>query len=95
VPVAGSSGRQYDVTVQVTNGGGGTLRLDLKSSNTGIADEVGNAVSGGFTDGQSYTLGVPPSFVNFPGDATLNADAENAAQQNRSASRRRVPPRQR
>jgi hypothetical protein len=53
VPVAGSSGRQYDVTVQVTNGGGGTLRLDLKSSNTGIADEVGNAVSGGLPTGKA------------------------------------------
>ncbi len=52
----------YDVTV---NGaaGDGTVRLDLKSSGTGIGDVAGNAVSGGFTAGQTYTIRLPGSGV--------------------------------
>jgi hypothetical protein len=95
VPVAGSSGRQYDVTVQVTNGGGGTLRLDLESSATGIKDLAGNGVNGGFTSGETYTLGVPPGFVNFPANATFNADAGKCSAAESFSFRRRVPPRQR
>ncbi len=52
--VAGS-GASYTVTVN-TGSGSGTLRLDLKASGTGIVDTVGNAISGGFTGGQVYTV---------------------------------------
>ncbi|WP_226163677.1 Ig-like domain-containing protein [Hymenobacter terricola] len=45
----------YDVTVNPVSGNG-TLRLDLNSSGTGITDVPGNAIVGGFTTGQSYTL---------------------------------------
>jgi hypothetical protein len=49
------NGRTYDVTVTSITGTG-TLRLDLKASGTGIFDAVGNAINGGFTGGQAYTL---------------------------------------
>ena len=52
----------YDVTVAGA-AGDGTVRLDLKSSGTGIVDVAGNAISGGFTTGQTYTLRLPGSGV--------------------------------
>ncbi|GAB3572398.1 Ig-like domain-containing protein [Hymenobacter daeguensis] len=45
----------YDVTVNSVSGDG-TLRLDLNSSGTGITDVPGNAIAGGYTAGQPYTL---------------------------------------
>src|SRR5204862_228905 len=36
--------------------GSGTIRLDLKSSGTGITDTAGNAPSAGFTSGEVYTI---------------------------------------
>src|SRR5204862_308567 len=45
----------YTVTVK-TGTGDGTIRLDLTSSGTGIADTAGNAISGGFTGGETYTI---------------------------------------
>jgi hypothetical protein len=32
------------------------LRLDLKSSGTGIADSATNAISGGYNSGQTYSI---------------------------------------
>lgn len=49
------SGTTYSVTVGALTGDG-TTRLDLKSSGTGIQDGSGNAISGGYTSGQTYTL---------------------------------------
>ncbi|RPD48997.1 T9SS type A sorting domain-containing protein [Paracnuella aquatica] len=49
------SGTSYAVTVNNISGSG-TLRLDLKASGTGITDGAGNAISGGFNSGQSYTI---------------------------------------
>jgi hypothetical protein len=48
----------YDVTVLPS--GEGDLRLDLKGMGTGISDANGNAISTGYTAGQSYTLQPPP-----------------------------------
>ncbi|MFL5798727.1 MAG: hypothetical protein ACJ77A_12450, partial [Actinomycetota bacterium] len=48
-------GSTYTATVD-TGSGEGTIRLDLNSSGTGIADAVGNPISGGFTTGQVYTV---------------------------------------
>jgi hypothetical protein len=45
----------YDVTATSVSGDG-TLRLDLNASGTGIADLAGNAISGGYTSGQTYTV---------------------------------------
>ncbi|HEX8144064.1 MAG TPA: Ig-like domain-containing protein, partial [Pyrinomonadaceae bacterium] len=53
--VSANSGTSMDVTVSAINGNG-TLRLDLKSGGTGIIDTAGNAIAGGFTGGQSYTI---------------------------------------
>jgi uncharacterized repeat protein (TIGR02543 family) len=54
-PLTASSGTIFDITVNSITGNG-TLRLDLNSSGTGIADGPGNAVSSGFTNGQIYTI---------------------------------------
>ena len=56
------SGVSYTVTVTGASGAG-TMRLDLKSSGTGIADLAGN-VSGGFTSGQTYTIDPGPTAGN-------------------------------
>ncbi len=74
-PVSASA---YLVTV---NGvaGDGTLRLDLKSSGTGITDAAGNAISGGFTGGDVYTVDhTPPgaSSITTNGVNPSNATAE-------------------
>ena len=66
------SGGSYTVTVTGATGTG-TMRLDLKSSGTSIADAAGNAISGGFTSGETYTIspssGTPST--SAPGTATV------------------------
>lgn len=52
---SGSGGNIYDVTINNITGTG-VLRLDLKNSGTGIADPAGNAIGGGYTNGQTYTI---------------------------------------
>src|ERR1051325_1071310 len=49
------SGTTYTNTVN-TGTGDGTIRLDLNSSGTGIADTAGNAITTGLTSGQSYAI---------------------------------------
>src|SRR6266487_6098548 len=44
----------YDITISIT--GSGTLRLDLKASNTGITDIAGNSIAGGYTPGETYII---------------------------------------
>lgn len=55
--VSGSGG-VYTVNVSSISGMG-TLRLDLKSSGTGIIDAASNPIAGGFTAGGVRTVGVP------------------------------------
>jgi len=58
---AGGNAAEY--LVEATGVAGiGTLRLDVKSSGTGIVGGASNALSGGFTQGQAYThaLGTVP-----------------------------------
>ncbi|MFA6960170.1 MAG: Ig-like domain-containing protein [Opitutaceae bacterium] len=55
VSAVSGSGTTYTVTVN-TLAGDGTLRLDLKSSGTGITDTATNAIATGFTSGQVYTF---------------------------------------
>lgn len=56
------SSTTYDVAVTGVSGDS-TVRLDLKSSGTGIADIAANAISGGYTSGQTYTIRLPGSGV--------------------------------
>ncbi|RNF75562.1 DUF4347 domain-containing protein, partial [Marinomonas rhizomae] len=49
------SGATYQVTVNNISGDG-SLRLDLNSSGTGIADLTANAIASGFTGGDSVTI---------------------------------------
>ncbi|WP_287158006.1 Ig-like domain-containing protein [Chloroflexus sp.] len=69
------SGASYTVTV-ATGSGDGSLRLDLNPSGTGITDSAGNAISGGFTGGESYTIDkTTPTVVNI---TRAGADPTNA-----------------
>jgi Domain of unknown function (DUF4347)/Bacterial Ig-like domain/Cadherin domain len=49
------TGSTYTVTVSGLSGDG-TLRLDLKNTGTGIVNGGSQAITGGFTSGQTYTL---------------------------------------
>src|SRR5678816_2828357 len=55
VVAVGSAGTTYDVTVNSVSGNG-TVKLDLNGSGTGITDDAGNAISGGFTAGETYIV---------------------------------------
>lgn len=55
--VPGTDSTTWDVSVRAITGSG-NLRLDVKADNNGIADVVGNALFGGFTGGESYTINV-------------------------------------
>ena len=63
ISAASGSGSEYTVTVSSLSGIG-TLRLDVKSSGTGIASATSTALSGGFTYGQTYT--------HVPGSAPIS-----------------------
>lgn len=67
----------YDITVSGVSGDG-TIRVDRRSSGTGIADLAGNAVSGGFTGGQVYTIRLAGSGVWIATESGLAwSDAAN------------------
>jgi Domain of unknown function (DUF4347)/SdrD B-like domain/Bacterial Ig-like domain len=73
------SGSSYTVTVTGATGSG-TMGLDLKSSGTGITDAAGNAISGGFTGGETYTISpasATPS-ISAPGTATVGVGEANS-----------------
>jgi uncharacterized repeat protein (TIGR02059 family) len=70
--IAQVNGSTYTVTVN-TISGDGTLRLDLKNAGTGIADTPGNAITTGYTAGQTYTIdNTAPAVtsVGVPANAT-------------------------
>ncbi len=60
--VSAATGATIDVTVN-TISGIGSLRLDLKSSGTGINDTPGNPLSAGFTGGEIYTIATPGTWT--------------------------------
>src|SRR5439155_11044216 len=73
--VSAAGGTTIDVTVNSV-GGNGTLRLDLNSSGTGITDAGGNAITAGFTTGQTYIIDtIAPSLntVTTPSPAIYRA----------------------
>jgi hypothetical protein len=72
--VASVSGSVYDVTASVTLINGAEVRLDLKSTGTGIRDIAGNDISSGFTNGESYILGVPAEITSCE-NISANTDA--------------------
>ena len=72
ITVTPVSSSVYTVAVNGVSGNG-TLRLDLNSSGTGIADAVGNPIAGGFTGGDTYTIDQTPpviTSVQLPGNGT-------------------------
>ena len=62
ISLAAVSQAVYDVTVTGVSGDG-TLRLNLNASGTGIVDLAGNAASGAYTSGQTYTVRLAGSGV--------------------------------
>ena len=67
----------YDVSAASISGDG-TARLDLNASGTGILDLAGNAISGGHTSGQAYTVRLAGSgvWINLDDDG-LWSDSAN------------------
>jgi gliding motility-associated-like protein len=57
--VSASTGSAIDVMINNFTGSG-SFRMDLKSSGTGITDNAGNNISGGFTGGQLYGNNTSP-----------------------------------
>jgi len=53
--VAAASASEYVVVVGNLTGSG-TVRLDVKAAGTGITDLSGNALSGGYAQGETYTV---------------------------------------
>ena len=76
--VSASSGTSINVTINSITGDG-TLRLDLNSSGTGITDNAGNAISGGFTSGQTYTLDKTAPTVSGVTSSTANGSYKAGA----------------
>ena len=64
VAIVGTDGTTYDVTVSSITGSG-TLRLDLKATNTGIIDAAGNAITGGYTIRNLYNNKTVPTAVSI------------------------------
>ncbi|RAJ29254.1 MBG domain-containing protein [Pedobacter cryoconitis] len=58
--IASITGSGTTYTVTANNTGDGSLRLDLKSSGTGIQDLAGNQITAGYTSGQPFTLDKTP-----------------------------------
>lgn len=58
IAVVSGSGSNYIVTVNGVSGDG-TLRLDLKATNTSIIDTATNSIAGGYSSGQIYTIDQP------------------------------------
>ena len=50
--------------------GSGTVRLDLKGSGTGITDLSGNALTGGYTQGETYTVTAATTQPELGGSAS-------------------------
>ncbi len=73
--ISASSGTVIDVTVDQA-AGIGTLRLDLKNSGTNISDAAGNAISAGYSSGQTYTLN---SKISFTSSANTLAVCQNTS----------------
>jgi len=77
-PVSGST---YTVTISGLTGDG-TARLDLSGSGTGITDTPGNAISGGYTSGQFYTVDrTAPSAPSTP-DLAAGSDSGSSNSDN-------------
>jgi hypothetical protein len=68
------SGTTYTVTVNSLSGDG-TLRLDLNNSGTGIVNAGTQAITGGFTSGQTYTLDTTPPTAPSGLDMTAGSDS--------------------
>ncbi|PZR34236.1 hypothetical protein [Caulobacter segnis] len=76
--IASVTGSGSTYTVNLTSvSGEGTLRLDLKSAGTGVADVAGNAIATGGATGQTVTIdSTPPGLPTIAavaGDDTISA----------------------
>ena len=75
------SGTTYTVTVNSLSGDG-TLRLDLNNSGTGIVNAGTQAITGGFTSGQTYTLDTTAPTAPSGLDMTAGSDSGSSSTDN-------------
>ncbi|WP_460893048.1 heparin lyase I family protein [Rufibacter soli] len=73
----------YDVSVNSLSGEG-TLRLDLKGTNTGIQDLKNYQIQGGFTSGQTYSIS--PPVVDSTPPTVVSITRQNPAIETTSAA---------
>lgn len=75
--VTGSTGSNASYTITVGSlAGEGTIRLDLKSSSTGITDLAANPIASGYTSGQTYTVDrVAPVITSATSDSATEGSA--------------------
>ncbi|MEN9864995.1 MAG: hypothetical protein RL748_585, partial [Pseudomonadota bacterium] len=74
------SGDTYTITVSSVTGDG-TVRLDLNSSGTGIADSASNAIATGFMGGEVYTFDHTVPAIGTP-DLAAGSDSGDSATDN-------------
>ena len=71
VTVSNNPNTIYNLSVN-TGTGEGTIRLDLKSSNTNIINSTGTPMNGGFISEEFYTTLTPPSNDDFDSPININ-----------------------
>jgi len=72
VTTVAGSGDLWNVAVD-TGTGDGTLRLDVTETND-IADLSGNALGGGFFDGEAFEIDKTPPVITLRGDAAVTVE---------------------
>ncbi|MEI6949910.1 T9SS type A sorting domain-containing protein [Paraflavisolibacter sp. H34] len=76
---AGTDGTTWDVMVTRVSGAG-ILRLDVRSSSTGIMDVLGNPLTSGFATGQAYTIDyTAPEVVSINRHSPDEKDTEKSS----------------
>ena len=78
------TGSTYTVTVSGLSGDG-TLRLDLKNAGTGIVNGGSQAITGGFTSGQTYTLDMTAPSAPSGLDLLASSDSGSSSTDNNTS----------
>src|SRR5438477_369955 len=79
VTVVGTAGTTYGITI-FSIIGNGTLRLNLKTTNTGITDSFGNSITGGYTNSQTYIIDrTTPTVISINRQLPLSQNTNVAA----------------
>ncbi len=84
ISAVSGTGSTYTVTVSGLSGDG-TLRLDLKNTGTGIVNGGSQAIIGGFTSGQTYTLDTTAPSAPSGLDLLASSDSGSSSTDNNTS----------